>query len=351
MMLIIINTILALGCILSAYGGFFSPEYLKAIPAISLLIFPLWIVVMPCLFVIDLIFSKRAAIIPLLTMVLCVGSFLDFCPLTIFQKPDKDSSTFSLLTYNTFNMDNYNKTSMPCSLTASAIIDAGCDIACLQETTAKLRSYNQIAKCQADTLNNLYKYQISSSNGLPIWSRYPVKHILSVNLDDTSAKLDKYIVSLDSISLTIYNVHLQSIGLNKNDKLTYLELTRGQGDIKKIKADLLSKLNHAFKNRAEQAIKIREYLDNDTAENIIVCGDFNDVPTCYAIRTIMGKDFRNAYTEAGRGPSITYRANRFYFHIDQVLYKGNIIPVSAKVLETGNSDHYPVKVIFEIAKQ
>ncbi|MDE5574052.1 MAG: endonuclease/exonuclease/phosphatase family protein [Muribaculaceae bacterium] len=350
-MMWIINTILALCCILSAFGGVFSPEYFKAIPAIALLTFPLWMIAMPCLVVLDLIISKRSAVIPIVTMVLCIGPFLEFCPLTIFQNADKDCPTFSLLTYNTFNMENYTQMSMPCSLTAGAILDADCDIACLQEMTSNFKSSQQVAPCQADSLNRLYKYQDNSANGLPIYSRYPVKRILSVNLDDTSAKLDKYIVTLDSIDLTVYNVHLQSIGLSNNDKMTYLELTRGQGDIKKIKADLLSKLNHAFKSRANQAKKIREYLDQDSAQNIIVCGDFNDVPTCYAIRTIMGKDFRNAYTEAGRGPSITYRANRFYFHIDQVLYKGNIIPVMAKTLEIGNSDHYPVKVIFEISNQ
>ncbi|MDE5969845.1 MAG: endonuclease/exonuclease/phosphatase family protein [Muribaculaceae bacterium] len=350
-MMWIINTILALCCILSAYGGVFSPEYLKAIPAIALLTFPIWMIAMPCLLLLDLIISKRSAAIPIVTMVLCIGPFLEFCPLTIFQKADKDCSTFSLLTYNTFNMANYNETSMPCSLTAGAILDADCDIECLQEMVTNFNSSHFVAKSQADSLNKFYKYQINSSNGLPIYSRYPVKRVMSVCLDDTSAKMDKYIVALDSTDVTIYNVHLQSIGLSNDDKLTYLELTRGQGDIKKIKADLLAKLNHAFKSRANQAKKIREYLDQDSAQNIIVCGDFNDVPTCYAIRMIMGNDFRNAYTEAGRGPSITYRANRFYFHIDQVLYKGDIIPVMAKTLEVGNSDHYPVKVIFEISKQ
>ena len=33
---------------------------------------------------------------------------------------------------------------------------------------------------------------------------------------------------------------------------------------------------------------------------------------------------RDAYADSGFGPTITYIDNRFYFHIDQIFYRGDM---------------------------
>ncbi|MDE6810138.1 MAG: endonuclease/exonuclease/phosphatase family protein [Muribaculaceae bacterium] len=347
---IAVNLILAAGCMLSAYGGYFSPDYFHAIPAIALLAFPFWVVAMPCVTVADLITFRKTALIPAVTMVLCVGAFLDFCPIRVRTVPTQGNDTFSLMIYNTLNLADYKEPATDSNTTLQAIIDLRPDIICMQEAPAVAPSFHNITRAQADTFKMLYPNHGTRQLGVPVYSRFKITHIMADTLPGTSGMLEKCVVDLDSTSLTIYNVHLQSIGLDTDDKATFMALTQGhaRGNIKKIKSGLLAKLNHAFKTRASQARIIRQYLDADTAENIIVCGDFNDVASCYAIRTIMGNDLMNAYTEAGRGPSATYRANRFYFHIDQILYKGRIKPVEIATLRTGNSDHYPVRAIFKI---
>lgn len=79
---------------------------------------------------------------------------------------------------------------------------------------------------------------------------------------------------------------------------------------------------------------------------MIVAGDFNDIPGCYALRELCRDDFRNAFTEAGCGPIVTYHANRFYFHIDHIVYRGNMEAVAYRRGDCEASDHYPVIATF-----
>ncbi|MDE5650801.1 MAG: hypothetical protein K2I35_07320, partial [Duncaniella sp.] len=69
---------------------------------------------------------------------------------------------------------------------------------------------------------------------------------------------------------------------------------------------------------------------------------------CYAIRTIMGDDLRDAYAECAFGPAITYHGNRFYFRIDHILYDGNIEAVKLQLDKVPSSDHYPLFATFLI---
>lgn len=145
-------------------------------------------------------------------------------------------------------------------------------------------------------------------------------------------------------------MHLQSIGLNDDDKELFRDLTEGEVEgrrkMSRVKHQLLGKLSHAFKERAKQARLLRSQIDSIGIENVIVAGDFNDIPGCFALRELCRDDFRNAFTDAGCGPTITYHANRFYFHIDHVVYRGNMKAIGYRRGNCPNSDHYPVTVTF-----
>ncbi len=78
----------------------------------------------------------------------------------------------------------------------------------------------------------------------------------------------------------------------------------------------------------------------------IVAGDFNDIPDCYAVRTIRGKDMHDAYADAAFGPTITYHGDKFYFRIDQVLYKGPFKAVDIERGDIASSDHNPLLTTF-----
>ncbi len=153
---------------------------------------------------------------------------------------------------------------------------------------------------------------------------------------------------VDSVPLNLYNIHLQSIGLSDDDKKLYGSLTRNvtSRKLEKARHGMLSKLSQAMKERAHQAIMLRNELDSVGGPNIIVAGDFNDISDCWTQRKIMGRDLKSAFTSAAVGPTVTYYANRFYFNIDHVLYSNNLQTIKYERLDSRASDHYPVLVTF-----
>lgn len=75
---------------------------------------------------------------------------------------------------------------------------------------------------------------------------------------------------------------------------------------------------------------------------MVLCGDFNDVPGCYAVRALEKCGMHDAYAQTALGPTITYNLNRFYFRIDQTLYKGDFKAVSVERGALDSSDHHPL---------
>ena len=55
---------------------------------------------------------------------------------------------------------------------------------------------------------------------------------------------------------------------------------------------------------------------------------------------------RDAYTDSAFGPTITYIDSRFYFHIDQILYRGDMRAVGIERGNIKSSDHYPLIATF-----
>lgn len=350
-LLLILTLMISLATLLAAYGGMFNPRYFKSIPAIAAMTFPVWVVITPLTALTCFFIKRKMALIPLTTMVLCIGPFLDFCPLNFHFSKSETEDGFTFLTYNTYFETNY-LTEKRDSLTTTldAILDADADVVCLQETifSSKYYRYN-MPWASLDSIEARYPYMAIAHPSLCVLSKYPVETVETPSLPGSTADMMVADVTIKGRKLRIYSVHLQSIGLSDDDKELYMELTKGNADnnLRQAKSSLLSKLSIAFKNRALQAARLKELVTGLPAENIIVCGDFNDIPGCYAMRTLQSAGLKNAYTHAGFGPSFTYRANRFYFHIDQVLYSSGLKPLDIDVIHAGSSDHLPVLTYFE----
>lgn len=356
---ITVSLLLAACTIFAAYGGVIAPRHFKSLPAVIAMTFPFWIILQAVLALINLMFCRRALIISAAVMLICLKPFLTFCPLNIFNTPELDdgqkADRFSLMTYNVLNLMPYHGTAADSSATLQTVINYHPDYVCFQEGSVPVVSKaTGVTSGQLSEFKKEFPVRISSNYGLPIFSRNKIRQSEMPELPGGSGDIACYRTEVNGHRLTIYNLHLQSIGLNDDDKELYRKITDGQhpnSNIRRAKHQLYAKLQKAFLYREEQAAIIRMILDEDTSRNIIVCGDFNDIPGCYAMRTIMGKDFKDAYTERGFGPAHTYRADRFYFHIDQVLYRGDLLPVSISVLKSGCSDHYPVLTSFTFNKK
>lgn len=112
-----------------------------------------------------------------------------------------------------------------------------------------------------------------------------------------------------------------------------------------MKNSAIHKLNEAYRTRAIQVNQLREAADS-IGGNIIIAGDFNDVPLSYAIHCLKEAGFKEAYPSLAMGPGFTYHADRLYFRIDHILYRGTLKPVSLDIPKVNLSDHYPMIMTF-----
>lgn len=355
------NLLLAALTILAAYGGKVNPA-VTTIPAILAMTFPGWVILTFIALGADLFISRRIALIPVSAILICIPPLLSFFPLNLSKSglpPENEDNAFTLMSYNVYELKdfiNYSdstnatgeaKNDLSGNPTMNLILNEAPDIGCFQECPyIGVNKTLDITKSQAAQFNSLYP-NCSRQIGETVFTRFPLTPVKLRQPTSQYSWFAAAIVDILGHETLVVSIHLESIGLNNDDKRLYRRITQGaKTNVGKVKRQLLSKLSHAFRERAREARLLREQIDSLNIKNVIVAGDFNDIPDCYAMRVIAGDDFRNAFSTAGRGPTYTYHANRFFFHIDHVLYRGDMRPTDYRRIKAGDSDHYPVAVRF-----
>ena len=359
------NLLLAAITIIAAYGGKVDPET-STIPAILAMTFPGWLLLTVLTLVTDLIMFRRMAVIPFLTLIVCLTPILSFSPLN-FSKvkltPQQEKNTFTLMSYNVYGLIDFKDPSYLgksrkelqeetlsgiLNPTLSYIINKAPDVACLQEfPNAIPNPMNHISVQQMDSIYTIFPHR-TGVYGENVYSRFPLYPIDLRQPESEYCWFGAAMVHIMGHKTLVVSVHFQSIGLNSDDKALFHQLTEGEGarKVKEVKQQLLGKLSLAFKERAKQARLLREQIDSLNVENVIIAGDFNDIPDCYAMRLLAKEDFKSAFATAGCGPTHTYYGNRFFFNIDHILYRGKMHAVGYERQKEGNSDHYPIEVKF-----
>ncbi len=349
----------ALMLLASAYGGWFDPR-VWALPAVAHLALPAAVcVAVVAALACALARQWRALLVLVAAAMLAWPVVRLHMPLRGEQRADEHATTFRVMTYNVAGFDLEAKT-------LRYILDQDADFVVLQETSLGPMDFTDLPQHVdlREELEQKYPYHSQGYHDLAILSKLPYTVYNDTTLkqgfgspDDIHSEYHFYAKAFDlqvaGMPLRIVNVHLQSIGLNENDKELYKKLTRnelkGRHDMTQVRHSLMSKLEGAFRRRAGEAHQLRDIL-NDTigAPNVVVCGDFNDTPGSYSYRTIRGSDLHDAYAECGRGPVFTFNRDRFYFNIDHILYRGSLQAVDHRLDRAGGSDHYPQLVTFAI---
>lgn len=354
----IISHFILTGCIIicistlfAAYSGLINPQDLSIAPLMCMT-FPYWVIATLIMIPICYFAKKIYMLIPIITLICCMGQIINICPLNIFPSSNNrhNDDSFSLLSYNAYNFIAHDKIypSDSTNATLSYIINTDADIVCLQECEylSPLPRWH-VYRPQVDSLKKQYPYRIIGvENGQSIFSKFPVKEISS------DGYYSHFEVEMPTHKLDIIDVHLRSIRLSKEDKKQYNEtISELIHDNETVNLhswkSIASKIARAAKQRAKQAIKLRRYINTIKNDNIIVCGDFNDVPNCFAINTITNDDFDDAYTECGFGPMVTYHGDNIYFRIDHILYDGDFEATSFRRGNINCSDHYPLFATFK----
>lgn len=354
--LAVIAAVLTVCC---AYAGRINPESFLPAPFLMLAFMPMFIVTL-ALMLVALLWRRWFSLLPLMVAVAAVFPVTRlYLPFNTSETapaiPAERTSMLKVMTYNVlaFNYNDPALSSVP-SATMRLILDADPDVVLLQEGAAgglDWADMQSVAPFMGE-IEKRYPYRHAGSDGLAIMSRYPfathpvgepqhMRSPLGYNRDMTSYIARYYDLQLpDGKQLRLFNFRLQSYNLSFGQ-------TKHVRVSPEVKPSALERMRRSFTLRGDNATQLRAAIDA-SPDNVIVCGDMNDVPASHVYRVIRGNDLRDGWCDAGNGYARTYNRHHLCYRIDHVLYRGNLLAIAAERLTGGSSDHYPLLLTFDI---
>lgn len=355
----ILSVAIYLLTILAAYAGHVNPE-VWALPSVLTLTLP-YVALLTVVLTIVWIIRKKIifSALGIVTIIICLTSLRTIFPMHFPKEAKKGQVTFSLMSWNICRGEDFeHPDSTSRSRSVDYIINSGVDIVCLQEVYSKtVAGLKDVNKEQLERLYQVYPYRTdwTFECEMQVLSKYPVEK-LAVNPSNRAGnERHSYVFDVDikGHHLILTNVHLSSYHLNSEDREIVTQIhgvKSAEESVKDFKGSVFGKLKAGFKLRAADAEYIVDELDDNNGP-LIVCGDFNDVPTSWAYRTLIKAGFKDAHEQTAFWPTFTYNAHRFYFHIDHILYRGALEPLNWKRGDIKTSDHYPQTATFAFTNQ
>ena len=152
-------------------------------------------------------------------------------------------------------------------------------------------------------------------------------------------------------TIRVINLHLKSTTITAQD----IEFVEGHKYVldsarnSKIKG-IADKLVENNIYRSAQARKVAQFIEQSRPMNIVVCGDFNDIPLSYTYKTV-AEGLTDAFTLAGAGYRYTFNGFFRLMAIDHMLVSEKINALSYTVDHSiTHSDHYPIVTRLKVNK-
>ena len=350
----IVSIIIYVATILAAFGGRVNPEYFT-FPALLCLVFP-YLAILSILLIIFWALTRKIFFcgLGIITIVICLTPMSDAFPLGSKRKPSQTGETFKIISWNVIHTNDLRQPDYPGNRAVEFMINSKADIICMTEVRNFEDDLPHFSQGLKDSLFYIYPYKAGlNSTDIKVISKYPVKRLEKIGYDSKGmARYDFYEFNFPKEKkLVVAMVHLYSYGLSEEERMVVTDINSvetAKSSVREFKGSIRQKLGEAFKTRAVDAVKLREELDDISKDiPLIVCGDFNDVPASWTYNIIRGDDLRDAYSETNFGPAITYNLHAFYFHIDQMLYRGPLEAIDLTIGKINTSDHYPLIGEFE----
>ncbi|WP_040279071.1 endonuclease/exonuclease/phosphatase family protein [Psychroserpens damuponensis] len=324
-LIFVINSLIAFALLLSYVLPYIEPKKFAFLSVLSLAV-PFLIIVNILFVIYWLLKVKKQLMVSLVVLALGYSYVFSLYKLSSSKNID-DAENISVMNYNVrlFNVFDWIKdTNLKANMSAF-ISKKNPDILCMQE----YRSDDDV---------NLrmfpYKYiELTGKkvkNGQAIYTKFPIINSGSIEFPHTSNNAIFVDVVKGKDTLRVYNVHLQSSGIDPAvEKLS-----------KENSENLFKRVSSTFKMQQSQA---EQFLDhkNKSPYKTIISGDFNNTAYSYVYKEIKG-DMLDAFKQAGNGFGRTFDFKFFPVRIDFVLVDDTFEINAFKTFDVKYSDHYPV---------
>lgn len=334
------------------------------------LVFP-FLLLLQLGFLVFWLFAKpKLSLIPIVTLVLCFGfirSVFGFHTTNSAQLNKKEGLRMATWNVHLYNFYENNGTLDPGMLQYTRSLQA--DVLAVQEFVFSLDSNSTIS------LENVrkrlgYKYAIAGNDrhfgvytndaagkekyfpfSIALFSNYPIlKWEKKQSLPEYNHTYIWADLLIGKDTIRFFNVHLQSMHFVKKDYDFIENIDQQDMDgVQKAGRYLISKIKAANLLRAIQVEDVRDEVARSPHE-VILCGDFNDVPNSYAYQSIAG-ELKDAHVKKGSGLGRTFRFLAPTLRIDNIFYSPSVTLERFGPLQTNLSDHLPLVAEFDLPRR
>jgi len=353
----ILNCLFALQLILSYTAPFVDPNTISVMPFFGLT-YPMALV-MNVVFILVWIFIRSKWLI-LSSVVVLLGIPLHLRVFSFGFTNDsipKNANPIKIMSYNVRLFDIYNEDFSEALNTRNKIFDflkkEDPDVLCIQEF------YFQDAPTKFNTLDSICEFLSVDSfyekcmlfpthrqhYGIALFSKYPIINKGIVGEHQTGTEEMNYCIYADIVkkkdTIRVYNVHFESIKLESDE---YSRITNSQSRNRSTKLKkVYSKLNSAFKIRANQSKIVRDHIKSSPYKAVI-CGDFNDTPMSYTYQ-MFNSFLTDAFRNTSSGFGVTYIGYLPAGRIDYIFHSDGLQSAKFKIQNEEFSDHHAISCL------
>ena len=275
-----------------------------------------------------LIKKNKNFLYSLLSLIVFIISFSSFIQLNFIDK-NNSNKTLSILTYNVRGHilkddgDLYGNDRDNGLLTF--VKEQGADIVVFQEF------WNHGFENYDEYPYSFFGYRKGMLKAFQfVLSKYPIINQGYIDFPNTGNNAMFVDVDYDGEVIRIYNLHLQSFGVNINSELV---------ESKKV-ATIFSKITKAQKMRKMQVQMIQRHEAKFDGKTII-CGDFNSTQFSSTYK-ILKDPKKDTFIEAGCGLGTTYSLKGYPLRLDFIFANNGFNVIAHKNFDINLSDHEPV---------
>jgi len=335
---IFLNVLVVTATLLAYVSPIVHPEQ-SAMIAVMGLFFPLLFFINVAFVIIWLTLKKYYALMSLAVLVLGWKPTTALINFSGLSQTDNNTGIISIGTLNAHQLIDIDASRRPTSRQMAELSNQLMhpDILCIEEGGEAYKF--------KESMGYKYSMRIPASYSI-LFSKYPILASEDIDLAPHKSLSGWFDVDLGRDTIRLFLLHLTSNSMTADSERLIAE-----GDIRDTETwgevgDLVRRYARAAAARADQAEILKKYI-SESPYPVIVCGDFNDVPTSYTLANIKG-DLNDSFVAAGNGFGITYAGKVPGLRIDYILVDPKFKVISHKVPRLGISDHNPVIASIQI---